>query len=234
MPVPTTQDKNRGPIGLAKVKISGNKIHIDFEDKTRYPSPFVLDKDSYEGALVAGRMNVRMSKDATELYGMFPADGNHFVRFLKFSAQENQLPAFRDIARVIKNGPNGESYPVEAHREFTALLEIVGGSPYDGMVIPLTLWDLFHEYEGVTALKTGRYKAYKKVLVKPFLELAGMDFLNDTLEYSENILPALEKLLKQRDTVFFCNVQEGWVNTLSPAPEHLVPKKKATKKKARK
>ena len=231
MAVQTVQDKNRGPIGTAKVSIKGNKIHIVFEDESKYPMPFTVERDSYEGAIASGRMNVRMSKDGSELYGMFPSEGNHFVKFQKFAAQENQLPTFRDIARTIKNTQGGESYPVEAHREFTALLEIVGGSTYDGMVIPLSLWDLFQEYEGVTALRTGRYKAFKKVLVKPFLELSGMDFLNDTLEYSENILPALEKLLQKRDRVFFCNVQEGWVNTLSPAPEHLVPKKKATKKK---
>ena len=122
--------------------------------------------------------------------------------------------------------PEGFQWPIRAHEEFYAILEIVNHRDFAGMEVPLTLWYQFETDKDTEEvyLAGGRSGAYANLM--KFLEVAGYDLDADTLTPGEpgEILQQLDKILQSRGAVFQTQLKGGYVpfrvvEALSLAPE---------------
>jgi len=166
---------------------------------------------------------VELSGSEQELRNVRPFDGNFFVKFSRLASRDGKPPT---IISQAERQPEGFQYPIRAHEEFYAILEVVNHKDYEGMEIPLTLWYLFDVDANTEEvfIAGGRSNAFANLM--KFLEVAGYDFDADTLKPGEpgEILQQLNDLLSKRGAVFQCQLKGGYVpfniaEALSLAPE---------------
>lgn len=191
------------------VKLDGHTYEIPYED-----APKILP----EGEEVFVR--IWDSNTGPVLNEARPAGGSHVVRFKQFGRDlqgETDIP----MPWVMKGGPRktktGKTWVAPDKLVFTAELEILV-EPHKGILIPLLLDYLFEQYEdtGHTMIR-GSGKAAQRVV--KFMELAGFDWNTDDVEWSENVLPALEALLSTKDKIFMVTMTgTGYPDSLSELP----------------
>src|SRR3990167_616248 len=166
---------------------------------------------------------VELSSDETRILNVRPFDGNFFVKFSRLAGREGQSPT---IMSIPERQPEGFKFPIRAHEEFYAILEIVSHKDFAGMEVPLTLWYQFEVDKDTEEvyLAGGKSGAYANLL--KFLETTGYDLDADTLKPGDpgEILQQLDKILQSRGAVFQAQLKGGYipfrvVEALSLAPE---------------
>lgn len=210
--MPIYRVKERGASGLARVTVSPDKIKVKFEDASS--DYLILPEDAPEG-IKTGTFFVTLSSDESKIYSVRPPKGSYWAKFKNFSHKKDELPIYREVAADVKRKKTGETYPVPAHLEFTALFKVTKGD-FSWMELPYFMWYAFKAYanSGETAI-SGRGSQK----VEEFLVACGFDFMKDSIPYSENVLPALEKLIVEKDQDVMITVNEyGYIDTLFAAP----------------
>jgi hypothetical protein len=213
MPILTIRGSKRGPRGEATIKKLAKKLVVTME-KTGETLEFPREDVEFDFPK-ANSYNVNISADKNKLYGVTPYSGTFFVKVKDFAHGEGQEPA-----PIHKEGmgtrDDGTAYHY-AYDAFTVLLEISRGS-WKGTLIPAFLRYKFMDAgDGDTAAISGWGKHTEHL--QNFLELAGLDFDNDTIPLSENILPYLRDALIARGAEFQAVVREGWINAFAPIPD---------------
>lgn len=216
MPTPIRIQIRRGPQGKAEVRVLKDSVKVIFDNGDEHE----IAKDrapKYIGTVKNGTYYVRLSTDETTLYDIRPFSGTYFVRFRRFTARKDELPAPRyEEGSWKKRRSDGADFWAEPRWVMTALLDVLGGEKYTGMVMPLTLEYCFGDFEGLTGI-VGYGKPARRT--QEFMERAGYDFEVDEVTYSENILPDLEAILLARRKVFMVEVENGWVKAMVDTPE---------------
>lgn len=152
---------------------------------------------------------VAMDSKLNKIYGFRPVDGVFDVVFDEFSYKENEVPVPRDKTNV--------QYP---YKYFTAVLRIVDGEA-KGMKIPYTLRYHFDmELEPVdqagTVRETVAYSHPKSKYTPPlvdFMQASGA-WKRGPMPYKDNILPMLEKRIKEANLSFKVVLQRGQVRSI--------------------
>ncbi len=194
--------------GVAQVNVMPNgKIRVVFADESVYD---VLAEDAPKW-IVSGKQQVKLGSDGTRIYYCAPERGTVKTRFLHFNKKETD-PAPAPYAVQGKSGISREGKPfaIEPHLEFSFALEILEGK-YQGYQITGNLWYAFVPYTDELGISG---KGSKKLA--EFLQAFGVDFEKDTLPLSENILPFLEAMLKERAVQVYVSLKDGYVNSYSP------------------
>ena len=217
---------NKGPSGVANVRQVGKNFVINFPDE---PDEFKFTKEEFKtmtGGTFTGKFFVSVSKKGDKIYGLRPATGAYTVKFEKFASQENKPPIPFSVPARQARKKDGTIFDVPAKQKFTALLEIIDG-PYTGIEIPLYLeYRFVASLDGHMALPQGRGNEYDNIF--KFLQYTGA-FDGKSIEFSDNVLPELEKSILEQDKVFMVTLDKGYVNTLTEAPSYLSDKKSAKK-----
>jgi hypothetical protein len=214
-----------------KVKIGKSTIIIYDEDETiRIPRPDGIPE--YLCLPMANQLEsctVRTNGGGDMLYSLYPTGGTHIVRFKRFVAKPGELPMPRMVEGKDVKLRDGRSYYKPEHLQFTVLLEILNGD-WEGAEMPLFLEYNFGRDKDGTAYLNGSKGQNKKVY--DFLELAGFDVVQESLAYSDNVLPYLEQILSERDEPFMVTMENGYIKTLAEVPAGMFKKavKGATKK----
>lgn len=151
------------------------------------------------------------------LYGFHPAKGSYIVRFWKFAVREDEEPRPRVQQGGNKTSKDGRKWYQPDKLVFTVLLKVQSGE-FKGSVIPYMLDYAFErDTSGDVYIKAGK-KTMDRIIT--FLDLAGLDVANETIRWTDNILPDLEMLLSERaeECVFQVTMKDGWIDTLSELP----------------
>lgn len=206
----------KGPGGLATVTIDKRKgsATVQFDDD-RHAYEILLE-DAPIG-LLKGRYFINLDADAVKIVGMRPPRGAYMAKFEKFAHKEDEAPTFKQVAMRTGTKKDGTQFVIKPHLEFTAVFKVVGGD-FDGFEVPYSMWYCFEPYaedpKEAALIGSGRGK------VESFLGAVGFDFLEDSIAYSDNVLPKLqdEIIKKDREVVLTIN-QYGYVDDVTMAPQ---------------
>lgn len=215
MPVPT-KTFGKGRSGIANVSVQGEKVYITFEDNGQTISCLLADAPSY---IRSGRQAVTLNSNNTEIYGARPIGGSYRCIFAGFAAKEGEPPTIRSV-EARSGSKNGKPWKIPTHLEFTALFDVVSGK-WKNYRLVYNLSYNFSRYDpeddaddaSAITMITGDKLAN-------FLELCGMNFDNDSIPWSENVLVFLEKLLNARKRQVIISLNEnGWVKDIGSVPD---------------
>jgi len=202
--------------GIGKLVIDGDKVLINIDGKT-YSD---VEKSTLpEGAVSGEEYSFRLSGDGSELYSIRPVEASVVVKFDRFAASKNELP----MPRIQKGGPkeyNGKKWYAQDKLVFTAILKIVS-KRYRGMEIPYIMDYTFKQWEDSEDTVIP-YGSKRKDQVVEFLKLFGWDEEQDSIPFSDNVLPFLEKLLKARGTKVLATIKNGYIDSISSYDDDLM------------
>lgn len=215
-PPKVTGTWERGESGKAKIRLKkvNNKgvVLVKFEESGNVHK-FRRTRDLAK--LKPGTWYIQLSGDESEIYAYRPYSGNFKGKVDSFVAREGEEP--RPKVKEYKN-KDGHEYSITS---FTVLLEIVEPEDVSGLKIPLILRYNFREAEdkgkSVVGLPDrGRHSKF----LEEFCDLTGV-WKSGPMEYSDNVLPELEKRILKADQPFMFIMKDGWVDTLYEADEPL-------------
>lgn len=196
--------------GLADVRVRDDaELVIQFEDGDRFIVPYDM---SVVGLVDDGKYRVSLSSDGSTLFGIVPANGTFVVRYDGMVAAKGELPTPKMITGGPRKTKDGKkTWIAPDYLAFTVLLRIVSAN-CKRMTIPYQLNYSFEQYKDTdeTSIPLGT-KAFERTAT--FLQLAGMDFNKDSIPFSENVLPYLDKLFSTRNTKFQVVVKNGYIDS---------------------
>lgn len=220
------QRKHYGPRGEGEIRImkSGEaRCYLDIDGYREVFQIAAEDVPSEVGSWEFGpikKVVVELTEDETEIRNIRPANGTFYLVFDRFAAREDPERRGKYLPPTIKHKeaqkvtlPDGRSWTNPPHERFFAILRVVGGTQYDGMEFVKPLVYQFEESisePGQMEIVYDRKHWYNELV--NFLTIAGFDFDADTLTRSENVLPQLQEVLKDRDVVFQGVVNNGWLD----------------------
>ena len=217
----------KGPVGKGVLRSTPDGLKIMAQDGSVYP---ILSENipEYLTPIYEKEVQFRLSPDEMQLRGIAPWSGSHLSRFAGFYPlnQDTGLPE----PRLKKGGPftftnkkTGKQQKGYAKDklQFTAMNEIVAGD-YVGLQVGWFLDYIFVPREGN---ETGWVGVARQVeSLEHFLKAAGLDFAVDSLPWNqENVLPALQNLLIDRDAIFQVFIEEGKTVSIASLAPGLAP-----------
>ena len=194
-----------GDSGLATVKVFDDKILVTFDDP---PQKFeILPEDAPKGVVLKNlKYNSTMAQENDKIRYIKPKDGSYLVKFKEFAHKEGEQPTFKVVE------PNKWA---GRHLEFTMVMKITKGD-YEGLEITRNLWYIFEKFEQTDEIQFGGKGSRN---VEDALTAFGMDLIEDSPPYSENILPALQEILLKKDVTALAIVEKGFVKKIEEAPQ---------------
>ena len=207
-------ERNTGPSGLCEARIvkdgvklvtpAGDLFHIINDGIPEW----VMVKPGKE-------MFFSLSKDETRLKALRPYNlSNIALRFVNFAPRKDGIP----LPSLQKGGPGRGKWSKSYFRDrltMTANLSLAVGE-YEGMGAPVFLDYIFKPLEGGWTGWIGTAKQVEKW--ENFARLFGIDFATDSVAFSENVLPAFEALLLERDGFAMGNIEAGTLAALFKPP----------------
>jgi hypothetical protein len=226
MPINTKVKKSVGPSGLAEVRVLAKGLRVIF----------LADHDTYEVSsegwnYPTGKYQITLNETHDKILFASPPTGTYLVRFREFGNRQNKSEGNTGMPEPyikrggMREGKDGKSrWFAPDELSVSAKLEVVDpGSPYKGLNIIYSFPYAFEMQPG-TVFTMITAKAGRLVKIEEFLRIAGLDFLNDDIPYSTNVLPWLEKRLQSAHKRFSVTLNEkGFVQTLTEIPDYLLP-----------
>lgn len=210
------EKRKKSKFGKAEVRALKDKVKIIYVDEDDFIREFPIE--DVLCPIYGGKdLFVSLSKDETQIMSIRPYVGTYAMKIKEFMAFNNEPPkpyteAERKVEFTDKEG-NRKSFMAAEREVFTVLLEVIApGEPYDGVIYPVRV-----PYAVDRDVATGNFKISGAPSncrqFREFLEKFGVDFNEDSIPHSSNILPQLEELLLEKDKSVFGVVTKGYVNT---------------------
>lgn len=217
--------RNYGERGQGSIADQGNFYLVTFANGKQFNIPKQDGVAEWTDVFFGDNLFVELRYDNAQIKYVRPWAGNYVGRFLRFTSTDEgpkTKPGYWGT-----NRQTGKQFWVEPKEKFTAVFEIVSGQYKGAQLISSYEYLIGADHDG-----TIKFAGWKKALEElvQFLQTAGYDPNVDSLPYSQNVLPALEKFLVEQDKIFLIKVNEGWVETLSdygdgvPMPEDIKPR----------
>ena len=198
----------KGPQGIANVQVKSGKAKVTFvEDGEEY----VVDTSELKTPPIAGTWMVSLDSNKKKLFNIHPVKGVFKVKVIKFVAAKDAEPAPKLDNR----------YPDNPYMKFTVLLGIVDGKE-KGMEVTLTLRYWFQE-DSVEGKPVVAYEFHPHPNAQRNMNLL-MDFCDQfgywdygPPQYSDNILPGMEKRMLKAGKVVKVLIKDGWIDSIIEA-----------------
>lgn len=224
MAIQTKTKKSVGPQGLAEVRVLKNGLRVIFADGDTYE----VSSEGWDHP--TGKYQITLNETHDKILFASPPAGTYLVRFREFGNRQNKTEGNSGMPEPyikrggMRQGKNGAAWFAPDELSVSAKLEVVDpGSPYKGLNIIYSFPYAFEVQPG-TVFTMITAKATRLVKIEEFLRIAGLDFLNDDIPYSTNVLPWLENRLQSARKRFSVTLNEkGFVQTLTEIPDYLLP-----------
>lgn len=214
MPMQGEVRSNKGPSGLCEVREVKDGVKIVTPAGDLY---HITKENIPEWIKIKTGDNLffQLTFDETKLSSLRPYNlSNIALRFNVFAPRKDGIPT----PQLQKGGPvnwKGKKWYAKDRLTMTAILEIAVGD-YQDMNVATFLDYLFRPIEGGWTGWIGTRDQVAKL--ENFLYLFGVDFSSDSVAFSENVLPAFETLLLERDGFAMGNIIEGKLDALFAPP----------------
>ncbi len=195
---------NQGTIRLTMVE-GGKRFEIFKDDAPNVP-------DTVQKAFV------KLNAEGTKIWSIAPLPGTCFVKLLKFSSKENEPPIpWMSKERMFEKG--GQKGIIKPQLMFTVQYIVTSG-PNKGLTCSMSVPYAFKPWTEGAETPVAQIAGQGVRKLEEWLRINGIDFVQDSIPFSENILPALEKMLLPRAKTLIAEVgKRGWINSLMAAPE---------------
>ena len=204
----------------ANVNVAGDIAKLAVLEGEYSGRTFSIFKEDFPAYMVnapTGDYFLRMNADITQMYSATPAIvQSYFMVLDSFQHQDDAPPTpWVDKGGKTITMKDGKTFVTKDRLMFTVNLRIVAAE-YTGFLISHLVPYAFQVDEGseeTMIAGTGRNKC------EEFLGLVGLDFLNDTIPFSDNVLPFLEPLLVGRKVVLIAEVNDkGYIASITRPP----------------
>ena len=210
MAIATVRKKSYGRSGLAKVKKTGSQYEIRFDDDGWKIN---IEQEDVPECMREGEMYVTLDEYNTKVVSIRPQGKAYYARFSGFWAEEGKLPSFRDVK--FQPATRTRNWDIPSHLEMTAQFKIEGDKQWEGFLVSKPLSYCFMNYEDSGEVALTGWGSKK---TEQFLTELGIDMRKDSIPYSENVLPVLQDMLRDRNVKLILNMKNGWINDISAAP----------------
>jgi len=211
-----TSRNRKGPGGLATVKIDKRKGVATVQYENTHHAYEIMLEDAPDN-LLTGKYFVNLDPDAVRIVSVRPPRGAYMAKFTNFAHKKDEPPTFRQVAMRTGQKKDGSTFVIKPHLEFTAVFEVASGD-FKGFEIPHSMWYCFEPFE--TDPNEAQLVGQGRGKVEAFLQAVGYDFLEDSIPYSDNVLPAMEKTILEKDKEVVLSLnQYGYVQDLTEAPK---------------
>jgi hypothetical protein len=255
MAIHSKTKSNNGLRGVAEVRVLAENLRVIFPDGDTY----TVRKNGWDRE--SGHYNVTLNRTNDEIKFISPPGRQepYLVKFLDFANRVGRsddnpgVPEPKVKPAEYKTWPDGGRSFIPESLVFTAKFLVVEKGLYRGLTIPMNdIPYLFAPYS-TTGLAMIEGTKGQKAKLETFLQILGLDFVNDEIPYSANVLPWLEEKFLAAGKVLSLQLNEkGYVarDGLRAIPAYLVeglieeekepkkskaaPKKKATTAKSKK
>ena len=234
MPMDVEFSGQKGPEGPCSARLTKETIKITAETGEVYT--IALDHLGRGIKAVAGdALFFRLNRTEDWLYQLNPYSGTYILEFTGFRRtwnrdleREEKLPTTWTMRGGMRRGRGGGRYRAADRTMFTAEFLIIGGE-FDGVKLSKALDYLWEPgADGEAKLRAAGDRGTR---VYDLLKALNFDFANDGVEYSPNILPALEKILLAKKQYVTGVIEDGFLATLAPLGDGIVvPKRKVSGK----
>lgn len=210
----------RGPRGAANYVRTDDDVTVTFHEHPQESFTFPRTEEGLWCKDVVDKVDsgivfAEVSRDRKKLSAIRPLRGSFVGKFAGIAKPQGQPPAAKLYEGTFTNKVTGnkEGYSYEA---FTALFEVTVGS-WAGVVIPVFLrYNFVDAGDGETTGIKGQGK--HSTMLAQFMEYSGFDLLNESIPYSENVLPWLEANLLENDESMLIVLEDGYAQSFGPAP----------------
>jgi hypothetical protein len=212
--MPVVIGSGSGKSGLAEFSVLSDKVRVHLDGKTY--EIFSEDAPALPPNLKKGF--VKMNAEGTVIWSVAPPPGTYFVQLVRFTAKKDMPPtAYMSPEKTFSKGSKTGVIP--AQLMFTAQFDVMAGA-YKGLTASMSLAYAFKPFDERSANPVAMIMGNGIKKLENFLALTGMDFMLDDIPWSDNVLPALEKMLVSRKKVASAEVgDKGWINELSAIPD---------------
>lgn len=211
MAIPVRKTKQYGKSGKASVSARKDNIQVSFEDGV----VFHVAKEDAPDYLQSGEYFVTMDIDNVAIRSVRLPRGSYFAKFSKFTHKEGDPPTYREVPFQPRKA--NMQWDTPAHLEFTAIFKIVDNKKFENYEAIYSMWYVFADYDGTGEITCVQGRGVKRV--EGFLDAVGVDMMKDDIPYSENVLPALQEMIWEKDKKVVLIINEGgWVEDITPAP----------------
>lgn len=212
-----------GPNGLAEVRLLKEKVKVIFEEDGDI---YELPLDVWEEDRPAGNYVVGLNKDRTDIFFVKPPGGQTFYcKFQEFVRKGTDIPVpyIQKGGKTITTKTGGQFVTQDEMKAAYHLLIIDPGGKYDGMTLWGSIPYIFEQSPGAQICDiVGRKGQLERV--EKFLRVTGFDFANDSIQYSPNVLPQLERMLQENDAIFLVTTNDkGFIQEMSEVPVNMLP-----------
>jgi hypothetical protein len=247
MAIQSKTKSNNGLRGQADIRVLAEKLRVTFlNDGAIYD----VQKNGWDRE--SGLYNITLNRTNDEIKFISPPGRTepYLVKFIEFANRVGRtddspgVPEPKVKPAEYKQWPDGGRSFIPESLVFTAKFVVVERGNYKGLSIPMNdIPYLFVPYSS-TGLAMIEGTKGQKAKLETFLQILGLDFVNDEIPWSANVLPYLEDKFLAVSKVFSLQLNEkGYVakDGLRAIPSYLVeglideekaPKKKAAPKKA--
>ena len=153
-----------------------------------------------------GEFQISLSSDSTSVVNFHPANGQFRVRVSAFPAKEGENPK----PKVYTGGKFGDMI------KFNTVLEIVAPKEVDGLTLPMQLFYekfvpmIIEENKQIVGFSSPPGNSKHCDMLSDFCDATGLwEF--GAIEWSENILPELERRILRLEREFNVVLGMGWV-----------------------
>lgn len=212
-----------GPNGLAEVRLLKEKVKVIFEeDGDIYELPLdAWDKERPQGHYIVG-----LNKDRTDISFLKPpGKRTWYCKFQEFRRDGSDTPTPYIAHGGVRHRKDGGTWIADDEMRFKYVFTILDpGGAYDGLTLVGNLPYIFEQKVGTTECEVLGKKGQLERMEK-FLRVTGFDFTGDTLQYSPNVLPQLEKMLQDKGSIFSVTTNEkGFIDDMAEVPANFLPK----------
>lgn len=216
------QKNNFGPIGLAEVRVLKEKVKILWEDGDVDELPL----EAWDENRKAGNYMVGLNKERSDIAFLKPPGGQTW--YCKFGQFKRDGQSETPEPYIEPGGPrkNKDGGTWIADDEMRAKYELVILDPdglYDGLTLVGNIPYIFEQKAGTKEVEMVGKKG-QLARIEKFLRVTGFDFVNDTLQYSPNVLPQLEYLLQSKGAIFSVTTSDkGFIAEMAEVPARYLP-----------
>jgi len=215
------QRKTRGPSGPATLAVmKDGRLRITLKETGNVLEVFEEDnEDIFAIVKSLGRceLNVRMNLEKTKILSATPPGNKSYIaRFIGFVAKEGQLPVpeVRQERQGLKK--DGHPFTIPTHLGMYALFEVVHDK-FKGLQI---VGDIAYPFVKAEKDDTTDIQGFGMKKTVEFMQVCGFDMENDTIAWSDNVLPAIEDILLRRNRAITIKLDEkGFIKEFDDIPD---------------